>query len=78
MAKKTKQKTDGKKLSVGRPSKYEPELIEKVAQYIQQSLKKGNQEELPIRRSQFNKMTYGLYNLLTFISYNNHKLIRAS
>lgn len=31
----------------GRPSKYEPALIEKVAQYIQQSLKKGNQEELP-------------------------------
>ena len=47
MAKKKDQKTDGKKHSMGRPSKYGPELIEKVAKYIQQSLKKGNQEELP-------------------------------
>ena len=47
MAKKKEQKTGGTKQPVGRPSKYEPEFIEKVDQYIQRSLKKGDQKELP-------------------------------
>ena len=47
MANQKKQETGAKKHPGGRPSKYRPEFIEKVDQYIQQSLKKGQTEELP-------------------------------
>ncbi len=47
MAKKEEQKTGGKKHPGGRPTKYKPEFVEKVDEYIQQSLKRGQTEELP-------------------------------
>ncbi len=48
MAKKTEQKSGGKKHPGGRPSEYKPEYVEKVDKYIQLSLKQNKTTtELP-------------------------------